>query len=167
MIRYRGETGNFIHSKESVTQGDTLKIIVYVLGVLPLIRKIQEVHPNTTKPWYEDDAGSVGTFPHILDHLGNIMAWGTHQGYLPEPTKGILVVSVHNFGWSEIFFWGRGLAIVTGSRYMGGYVGDAEHQAEWLSEKVKEWVGGFRMMAGGACKHPQAAYVGLHKCLQQ
>ena len=59
------------------------------------------------------------------------------------------------------FFWGRGLTIVTGSRYLGGYIGYAEPQEEWLREKVWDWAGGVNNMVGMVRKHPQATYMGM------
>ena len=47
---------HFLHIKEGVTQGDPLDIIAYGIGVLPLIREIQDSHPCVSQPWY---AGEV------------------------------------------------------------------------------------------------------------
>ena len=44
------------------------------------------------------------------------------QGYFPEPSKSILVVSPWNFMQAEAFFQGYGPQIMTGSRYLGGFV---------------------------------------------
>ena len=38
-------SGHFLHSKEGVTQGDTLSMIKYGIGVLPLIWELREAHP--------------------------------------------------------------------------------------------------------------------------
>ena len=38
-------SGNFLHRKYGVTQGDPLSVIVNGVGVLPLIRELQEAHP--------------------------------------------------------------------------------------------------------------------------
>ena len=94
------------------------------------------------------------------------MVRGPPQGYLPEPTNIILVVSETNLTWEKIFFSERGLTIVMGSRHLGGYIGDDAPQMQWLGKKVKVWEGGNRIMAGVAHKHLKAAYVGLKKSLQ-
>ena len=45
-------------------------------------------------------------------------------------TKSILVISTHNVAGEEVFFCGRGLAIATGRRYLGGYIGHDAAQPE-------------------------------------
>ena len=101
-------------------------MISYDIGVLHLIRGIQGEHPRVTQPWYADDAGDGGKFTHILAHLQGLQARGPPRGYLPEPTKIILVVAPRNVARTEGFFQGMGLKVVTGSRYPGGFMGESE-----------------------------------------
>ena len=51
---------------------------------------------------------------------------GPTRGYYPEPTKSILVVAPGNAARAEEHFWGIGNRVVTGHRYLGGYIGDRE-----------------------------------------
>ena len=57
--------------------------------------------------------------------------------------------------------------MVTGYRYLGGFIGDTEAEREWLKEKVQGWKELVSVLAGVAQKHPQSAYAGLQKSLQQ
>ena len=57
--------------------------------------------------------------------------------------------------------------MVTGSRYLGGFVGERETEGQWMQEKVEGWAESVRTLAGVARKHPQSAYAGLQKSLQQ
>ena len=49
----------------------------------------------------------------------------------------------------------------------GGYIGDREAEGSWLAAKIKEWTESVAILAGVAPKHPQSAYAGLQKSLQQ
>ena len=48
---------HFFHIKDGVTQREPLAMITYDIGVLPLIRELQDAHTCITQPWYDDDAG--------------------------------------------------------------------------------------------------------------
>ena len=50
---------------------------------------------------------------------------------------------------------------------MGGYIDDGAPQAEWLSEKVRDWEGGFKNMAGVTYKHPKVIYMVPQKSLKK
>ena len=56
-----------------------------------------------------------------------------------------------------------GLKVMTGSRYIGWFIGDGAAEKRWLANKVEgqaEYVG---TLAGLARKHLQSAYAGLQK----
>ena len=77
VVWYTGEwSGHFSHSKEGVTQGDPLAMIAYGIGVLPLIRELQNAHPWFTQTWYADGVGAGGMFQQILEHLQDLQARG-------------------------------------------------------------------------------------------
>ena len=60
-----------------------------------------------------------------------------------------------------------GICVVTGHRYLGGYIGDREAEGSWLEANIKGWMESVDILAGVARKHPQSAYAGLQKSLQQ
>ena len=60
-----------------------------------------------------------------------------------------------------------GFNIVTGYRYLGGYIGDSDDEAEWIAEKVGDYVAAISELAKVAKRFPQAAYAGMVKSLQQ
>ena len=125
-------SGKFLHSKEDVTQGNPLAMNTYDIGVLPLISEIRVAHNHVTHPWYTDEAGAGGTLEHILAHFQDMQARGLPRGYFPEPTKIILVMAPRNVPRAEKFFRGMGVKIVTGSRYLRGFVGDrAQRRSGW------------------------------------
>ena len=57
--------------------------------------------------------------------------------------------------------------MVTGHRYLGGYIRDGEAEQGWLKDKIQGWAESVKILAGFAQKHPQSAYAGLQKSLQK
>ena len=57
--------------------------------------------------------------------------------------------------------------MATGHRYLGGFIGDADAERDWLREKIRGWSELVKALAGVAHKQPQYAYAGLQKSLQQ
>ena len=86
---------------------------------------------------------------------------GPSQGYYLEPTKRILVVAPGNVAREEDLFRGLGIKVVTGHRYLGGYIGDKEAEGRWLVENIMGWEESVEILAGVSCKNPQSAYTGL------
>ena len=97
-------------------------MIAYGIGVLLLVREIQGAHTCITHTRYTDDAGAGGNFTHILAHIQYLQARGLPRGYFLEPTKSILVVDLRNVAQVEEFFRGMGIKVVTGNRYLGGFI---------------------------------------------
>ena len=114
-------------------------MVAYGLGPPPPKRELRKAHPGVNQPWYADDAGARGTFRGIRRHLENLMVRGPPDGFFPEPTTRILVVSPQNVPRVEDFFRGYGLQIVMESCYLGGFVGSKAAQDIWLGEKVEGW----------------------------
>ena len=57
--------------------------------------------------------------------------------------------------------------MVTDNRYLGGFLGNAAAEREWLEEKVQGWKELVAILAGVALKHLKSAYAGLQNSLQQ
>ena len=111
--------------------------------------------------------GQGGMFQQVQEHFRYLQARGPARGYYPETTKSILVVAPGNVAWAEEHFRGLGIWVVTGHRYLGGFIGDAYAEREWLRDKIRGWTESLKLLAGVAYKHPQSAYAGLQNSLQQ
>ena len=92
-----------------------------------------------------------------------MQARGAPRGYFPETTKSILAVAPRNVPRVEEFFRGMRVKIVTGRRYLGGFVKDVAAEDSWLAEKVQVWADSVKTLAGVSRKDPQSTYVGLKK----
>ena len=78
-----------------------------------------------------------------------------------------MVVALRNLDRTEEFFRGMGLKVVTGSQYLGGFIGDGAAENSWLARKVDGWGESVGTLAGVSRKHLQSAYAGLQKSLQK
>ena len=110
------------------------------------------------QPWYADYAGAGGKFGDVIAHFRDLQLRGPARGYFPELTKSILVVAERNVPRSTEYFRGMGIQVDTGSRYLGGFVGERETEGQWVQTKVAGWAESARTLAGVARKHPQSAY---------
>ena len=167
MVRDTGYgSGHFLHSKEGVTQGDPLAMIEYGIGILPLIRELQNAHPRVTQSWYDDDAGAGGTFQQVQEHFRYLQARVPAQGYYPELTKSILVVALGNVARAEEHFRGLGIRVVTGHRYMGGFIGDADAERGWLRDKIRGWMESVKKPAVCLRRTAKVAPAGVAFCAE-
>ena len=98
-----------------------------------------DAHPCVTQPWHADDAGVGENFWQILAYFWDLQVRGPPRGYFQDPTESILVIALRNMYREKQFFWGMGLKVVTGSRYLGSFVSDREAEKTWLAGKVQGW----------------------------
>jgi len=106
-------------SKEGVTQGDPLAMLVYSLGILPLTRKLK--YPEKWKQnWYADDSGCLAKLELLLEWLHLLIKDGPKYGYFPEPEKSYLVVHQDFVEQAKEMCKDFKLNIVTGHRFLGG-----------------------------------------------
>ena len=59
-----------------------------------------------------------------------------------------------------------GIKVVTGSRYLGGFIGSPTLRYDWLREKASFWEEAVKTMARASKKFPQTAYVATKNSLQ-
>ena len=65
-------------------------------------------------------------------------------------------------------FMAFGFKVVTGGRYLGGFIGDQAEQREWVAQKASTWAEGILKLSKVVVgRYPQAAYAGLQKSRQQ
>ncbi len=119
------------------------------------------------QPWYADDAGAGGRFQKIQLYFEKLQEHGPPRGYFPEPSKSILIVKEHNKEKAETYFKDSSFKVVTGSRYLGGFIGEKAEQREWVEAKAQTWANGVIELSKVAERCPQAACAGLQKSLMQ
>jgi hypothetical protein len=114
-------------------------MVAYGLSLLPLIRQLKDEFPDIFQPWYADDAGGRGNFRRIRAYFIRLVELDPEYGYFPEPSKSILAVREHSKAAAEAYFEDLSFTIVTGARYLGGFVGKAVDQTVWVEQKAQQW----------------------------
>jgi len=158
-------SSTYLYSKEGVTQGDPLSMFMYAIGTLPLIRSLNNP-THWTQLWYADDASAGGLLPDLRQWFSLLCSRGPDFGYFPEPRKCILVVNEQFRAEAEAVFRDLGVQVVTGNRYLGGFIGDIPGQNSYITSKVQKWLGHIKVLSGAAATQPQLAYAAFTKSLQ-
>ena len=83
-----GESSMCLNSKEGVTRGDLIYMVIYGVEMLPLTTKIQEDIPSRIPLWYADDveAECGGEFEEMLVYFNRLCEEGpTRVTSLTQP----------------------------------------------------------------------------------
>ena len=115
-------TSEYMFSKEGVTQGDPLSMLLYAVAVLPLIQALED-REKWIQNWYADDSACAAGLPRLREWFDKLLKWGPDFGYYPEPQKTILVVDPNNELRAKELFDELGITVVPGQRFLGGFIG--------------------------------------------
>ena len=158
-------SSDYLLSKEGVTQGDPLSMMLYAVAILPLIRALKN-----PKGWiqncYADDSACVATLPSLHAWFSRLLSRGPDFGYFPRPAKTVLVVGPSFVNQSTSMFSDLGIKIVSGSRFLGGFVGEHSMASDYVAQKVKMWVDCVKHLSDVAKVQPQAAHTAVSRSLQ-
>ena len=153
-------------SKEGVTQGDPLVMILYGIALVLLAEYIQAAVPSVLQIWYADNSAFVGKASGIKQCMEILIRLGPVQGYHPKPAKLIYIGKPEHEAWARNILTEFNFQYTSGARYIGSFIESKELQQDWLQPKINEWVENIKLFARAARKHPQTAYAGLTKSLQ-
>eukprot|EP00957_Ditylum_brightwellii_P203250 15333888-Ditylum_brightwellii.AAC.1 len=126
------EQEGLIMSKEGVTQCTPLSMILYALA-----------------EWFADNAALAGFYMAIDHWFARLCEIGPPRGYIPEPSKSILITHSK-----------------AGNHYLGGYLGKKKLAQAYAEEKATNWVLSVDTFSDMMGQQPQAAFAGFAHSLQ-
>ena len=91
---------------------------------------------------------------------------GPGWGYHPEPTKSVLIVRPENIEAEKVFGQRHRFRVCTGTRYLGGYIGDDESKRNWLRERTLTWKKNINIISKTEGKYPHESYVAVVRVIQ-
>ena len=97
------------------------------------------------------------------------MKRGPDRGYFPDPAKSLFISDTPGqeaAAKREFSAEGLNLNFVSGSRYLGAYLGPQAELEAWVKPQVEVWAHGVKVLAKIPRRHPQLAYAGLGMSLQ-
>jgi hypothetical protein len=109
-----------IFSKEGVTQGDPLSMLLYAIAIMPLINCLES--SDIIQTWYADDSSCQGKLASVNGWWNKLNKYGPSVGYFPQGMKSFLITHPNNISEAQKVFRGSGIKIVTGHI---GYIGES------------------------------------------
>ena len=126
LLRQPGEFLVSILSREVLTQGNPLSMVLYGITLVPLAEELQAADPGLLYPFYADDAAFDGLAWRSAQLLKLLMRRGPDRGYLPAPAKSLFILDTQGqeeAAKREFAVEGLTINFVSGSRYLGAYLG--------------------------------------------
>ena len=94
-------------------QGDPLAMAMYALAITPLIKDLNDCHPDTKQVWYADDVTGEGSCSSLKKWWDHITTAGPKYGYFPKCSKSHLVVKPEFEESAKSIFEGTNIHITT------------------------------------------------------
>ena len=111
-------------------------MVLYALALIPLAEELRAAVPTVMQPWYADDMAMAGRVDGIAACMTLLLKRDPDRGYYPEPAKSVLVVPAAEQTRAKAALEAFDFTYTSGSRYLGGYIGDGQELQEWLQPKV-------------------------------
>ena len=91
LLRQLGDPPVTILSRDGVTQGDPLLMVLYWITPLSLANELRAADSGLLSLFYADDAVFDGLSQRSAQLLKLLMERGPDQGYFPEPDKSLFI----------------------------------------------------------------------------
>ena len=91
LLCHPGDPPVTIMSREGVTQGDPLFMVLYRITLFPLAEELRAADPGIFSPFYADNAVFDGSSQRNAQLLKLLMGRGPYRGYLPKTAKSLFV----------------------------------------------------------------------------
>ena len=124
-------------------------MVLYGITLAPLVEELRAVDPGLISLFYADDVAFDGSARRSAQILNMLMKRGPDQGCLPEPDKLIFISdnpSQEEAEKREFAKEGLVLNFISGSWYLGEYLGPRDHLEAWVKPQVEAWAHGVRVL---------------------
>lgn len=123
--------------------------------------------------WYADDSAAGGGVQPVFEWFLILLKNGPAVRYLLQLFKCVLLVKPEHLEKAQAIFADYletptrpGIKIVTGARFLGGFIGTEAEKEAFVRGKVGEWVKKIDAVSTAAIRYPQSAHAAMQRCLQ-
>ena len=129
-----------ISSNEGNTQGDSIVMGMYAVGLMPLLTSIISNNTgNLIHVVFVDDLIGVGKIHELIDWWRNVLHYGPYLGYYVNESKSWLIMKKEYMQIANETFRDFNIKIITnGHRHLGPVVGSNENKEVFVFAKVSE-----------------------------
>ena len=138
-----------ILSREGVTQGEPISMVLCGITLVPLVEELRAADSGLLSPFYDYDAEFHCLEQHSAQILKLLMKRIPDQGYFHEPDKYLCISDTpgqEEASKREFAAEGLVLNFVSGSRYLGAYLGPQEQLEAWVKPQIEAWDLGVRVL---------------------
>ena len=132
-------------------------MVLYGITLVPLAEELRAADMGILSPFYVEDADFSGSARRSAQPLKLLMKRGTDRGYFPDPDKSLFISYTpgqEEAAKSEFAVEGITLNFVSGSRYLGAFLGPQKALEAWVKPQVETWSHGVRVLAKISRRHP-------------
>ena len=136
-------------------------MVLYGITLVPLAEDLRVVDPVLLSPFYADNAAFDGSARRSAQLLMLLMKRGPDRGYFPKPDKSLFITDTpgqEEAAKREFSKEGLDLNFISGSRYLGAYLGPQYQLEAWVKPQVETWAHGVTVLGKISQWHPQSAY---------
>ena len=113
--------------------------MIYRITLVPLVKLLRAVDPGLLSPFYTNGAAFDTSEQQSAQLLKLLAEMGPDQGYFPEPAKSLFISDIPEQEEStrrEFVAEGIVLNFISGSRYLGAYLGLQVELEAWVKSQV-------------------------------
>ena len=100
------------------------------------------------------------------NNIEKLQEEGPKYGYYLQLEKCYCIVHPAYVAEANKMFSKMAVQVVTGFKYVGGFIGTEQDTNIWLTDKVEKWVNSINCLSKAAETYPHSAYTVLTKSLQ-
>ena len=126
-----------ILSREGTTQGCPLAMLMYAIGIQPLIERLK-APSHHIQNWYADESSCLGRLLRIKEWFLSLLEQGPAFGYFAEPSKSIVIVKPHHVEAAKTIFGNLNVQVTTSGGFLGSYIGDPEGVSSFVRSRVSD-----------------------------